>query len=60
MEPILSKFREFHYLDDWRNSRDWNLDFQEISRIKFEFVGLENPGCICYLNSLLQQLYMIE
>jgi ubiquitin carboxyl-terminal hydrolase 9/24 len=22
------------------------------------FVGLRNPGCICYMNSLLQQIYM--
>jgi len=23
------------------------------------FVGLKNPACLCYMNSIMQQLYMI-
>jgi ubiquitin C-terminal hydrolase len=27
---------------------------------KTGFVGLKNLGCICYMNSLMQQFYMIK
>ncbi len=25
-----------------------------------KFVGIKNLGCICYMNSILQQFYMIQ
>ena len=46
----------------WRTQRkqDWGM----ASNLKLEksatgFVGLKNIGCICYMNSIMQQLYMI-
>ena len=46
----------------WRTprSQDWGIttnDKQEKSVTGF--VGLKNIGCICYMNSIMQNLYMI-
>ena len=30
-----------------------------ISTKKFGYVGLKNIGCICYMNSIMQQMYMV-
>ena len=47
----------------WRTPRntDWSIttnDKQEKSSTGY--VGLKNIGCICYINSIMQQLFMIK
>ena len=41
------------------NSPAWEVSSAGAEKSATGFVGLKNLGCICYMNSLLQQLYMI-
>lgn len=36
----------------------WGLQASRDMKPTFEYTGLKNQGCTCYLNSLLQQLFM--
>lgn len=45
----------------WRTPRkvDWSIQVHQQDRALSGYVGLKNPGCICYMNSIMQNLYMI-
>ena len=46
----------------WRTPRksDWGITAEnKHERAITGYVGLKNIGCICYMNSIIQQLYMI-
>jgi ubiquitin carboxyl-terminal hydrolase 34 len=42
-----------------RRHDGWNYSPPGLSEKQQKFVGLRNLGCICYLNSMLQQFFMI-
>jgi len=60
-ESTLNELKKMHTSNDWRTNReiDWKITpkYSEISETGY--VGLKNLACICYMNSLMQQLYMI-
>jgi ubiquitin C-terminal hydrolase len=45
----------------WRTRRpsDWNIVSKVAEKSLTGYVGIENPGCICYMTSFFQQMYMI-
>ena len=49
----------FHKLGFWKkyNYRNWNIETKDIQKGKY--VGLKNMTSTCYLNSIIQQLFMI-
>jgi len=46
-------------VESLRMHNGWGYNPVEQSRSKLGYVGIKNLGCICYMNSILQQFYMI-
>lgn len=42
-----------------KKQNGWNYTPPGHSENKQKYVGLKNLGCICYMNSMLQQFFMI-
>ncbi|CAD8072236.1 unnamed protein product [Paramecium sonneborni] len=61
MQKFLDRVSPLHYTHTWRtkNFNDWNIQSKFHEKSSTGYVGLYNLGCICYMNSLLQQLYMV-
>jgi len=61
VEKLLNFLLDYHELGFWRSKRfmSWNIICSSEEKSSTNFVGLQNLGCICYMNSLLQQFYMI-
>ena len=50
-----------HIYSKWRTKKanDWLITPEKVNKPNAEFVGFINLGATCYVNSILQQLYMI-
>ena len=51
--------RHLRPLSSWSSNSGTAKAAASAPRAASGYVGLTNLGCICYMNSLLQQLYMI-
>ena len=56
---ILENLNKYHQEGFWKtyNCKNWDLESREMQKVKY--VGLKNMTATCYLNSIIQQLYMI-
>ena len=56
---ILETLNKYHKLGFWKSYKDKNWDLESKEMIKGKYIGLKNMTATCYLNSIIQQLYMI-
>ena len=58
---VLQSLSRFHSIRTWRkaNLKSWVVPAQEEKTLP-PFVGLRNSGATCYLNSTLQQFFMLR
>ena len=58
-KKIVDSLNDYHQVGFWKtyNYKNWELESKEM--IKGKYVGLKNMTATCYLNSIIQQLYMI-
>ena len=58
---VCDEIIEMHKKGEWRTKRldDWTISLVDKMKSSTGYVGIKNLGCICYMNSFLQQLYMI-
>jgi len=61
LTQVLQYLTPIHANAAWRTKRisDWNIAPESGDKSITGYIGLKNLGCICYMNSLMQQFYMI-
>ena len=59
---IIGKVRSIIKSASWRTpqKKSWDISISSTKKPYKGLVGLKNPSCICYSNSLIQQLFHIE
>lgn len=61
LEAVLEYIKEFGRRASWRTHKgsDWAITHLDDEKSSTGYVGLKNLGCICYMISLFQQLFMV-
>ena len=55
---VIEELRQIQQKKYWRNSDMWNVNVEVEHKSPTGYVGMDNPGCICYLNSFIQTLFV--
>ena len=60
MKEIITTLNNYHTLGFWKTNlkEHWYISLHD--NVKTNYVGLKNLGAICYINSIIQQMYMIK
>ena len=58
---VLEYITKFSRQASWRTNKtsDWQITHQDDEKSSTGYCGLKNLGCICYMISLFQQLFMV-
>jgi ubiquitin carboxyl-terminal hydrolase 9/24 len=61
LSVVIEYIKEFGGRASWRTNKssDWAITHLDDEKSSAGYVGLKNLGCICYMISLFQQLYMV-
>lgn len=61
LKVVLDHIAKFSRSASWRTNKasDWEIARADDEKSSTGYVGLKNLGCICYMISLFQQLFMI-
>lgn len=59
---LIRELDKYHEEPDWRGFRrkEWNISANSNEKSQAGYVGIKNLGCTCYMNSLVQQIFMIK
>ncbi|CDW78729.1 UNKNOWN [Stylonychia lemnae] len=62
LECVLQYMQQFNQNPSWRTNKDhdWQISLMDSEKSSTGYVGIKNLGCICYMNSLFQQLFMVS
>jgi uncharacterized UBP type Zn finger protein len=62
LTKVLEYMKQFNANPSWRTNKDpdWNISLMDSEKSSTGYVGIKNLGCICYMNSLFQQLFMVS
>ena len=57
---IINLLSKYHQIGFWKKNliKNWELDISEINKQKY--IGLKNMASTCYMNAILQQMFMIS